>query len=64
MPDLTKRQVQVLLQLQGYQVPEPDLTEVTYRLNALMERLREFDELGVNNVEPWPTPLLRRDLNG
>ena len=62
--DLTKEQVQTLLRVQGYQVPEPDLTEVTHRLNALMERLREFDQLGVYAVEPWPTQLVRRDVDG
>jgi benzoyl-CoA reductase/2-hydroxyglutaryl-CoA dehydratase subunit BcrC/BadD/HgdB len=64
MPDLTKEQVNALLKLQGYNVPEQDLTETTHRLNALMERLREFDKLNLYDVEPWPIQLLRSDVHG
>jgi GTP cyclohydrolase I len=64
MPDLSKEQVTTLLQTMGYEVPEPDLTETTHRLNALMERMREFDKLNLYHVEPWPVQFVRRDLNG
>ncbi len=64
MSDLTKEQVDKLLKLQGHDVPDKDLTEVTHRLNALMERLRHFDSLDLCNVEPWPLELLRCGLNG
>ena len=64
MPDLSKEQVTTLLQTMGYEVPEPDLIETTHRLNALMERMREFDKLNLYHVEPWPAQFVRRDLNG
>lgn len=66
MADLTKEQVEALLQTMGYDVPEPDLTEVTYRINALMDGMRELDSLNVFDTEPWPVPplSLRRKDNG
>ena len=60
MSDMTKAQVEALLALHGYEVPEPDLTEVVHRLNALMESLRQLDALDVYHVEPWPVQPLRR----
>ena len=52
--DLTRDEVAALLELQGYRIPDDELTEVTHRLNALMERMRELDALGLGEVEPWP----------
>lgn len=60
MPDLTKAEVAALLRLQGYDVPEPDLSEIVHRVNALAESLVELDALDVFHVEPWPVQPLRR----
>lgn len=60
MSDLTKLHVASLLSLHGYDVPEPDLTEIVHRLNALMESLMQLDELDVYHVEPLPMQPLRR----
>jgi hypothetical protein len=60
MGDLTKGQVASLLSLQGYEVPEPDLTEITHRINALIESLQGLDALDVYHVEPWPVQPVRR----
>jgi len=54
MEDLTKEQVASLLSVHGYAIPQPDLAEVTHRINALMESLQALDDLGVYHVEPWP----------
>lgn len=60
MADLTKAHVASLLTLHGYEVPEPDLTEIVHRLNALMDSLRQLDALDVYHVEPWQVQPLRR----
>lgn len=60
MSDLTKAEVVSLLRLHGYDVPEPDLSEIVHRVNALAESLLELDALDVFHVEPWPVQPLRR----
>ena len=60
MADLTKAQVVSLLSLHGYEVPEPDLTEVVHRINALVDSLKQLDALDLYHVEPWPVQPLRR----
>jgi hypothetical protein len=60
MADLTKAHVAAVLALHGYDIPEPDLSEVVHRVNALIESLRQLDALDVYNVEPWPVQPLRR----
>ena len=60
MTDLTKAQVVSLLSLHGYDVPEPDLTEVVHRINALIESLKQLDALDVYHVEPWPVQPVRK----
>ena len=60
MADLTKAQVVSLLSLHGYDVPEPDLTEVVHRINALIESLKQLDALDVYHVEPWPVQPVRK----
>lgn len=60
MADLTKAQVARLLALHDYEVPEPDLSEIVHRLNALIDSLKQLDTLDVYHVEPWPVQPLRR----
>lgn len=60
MTDLTRAQVVSLLSLHGYDVPEPDLTEVVHRINALIESLKQLDALDVYHVEPWPVQPVRK----
>ncbi len=64
MADLTKAQVASLLTLHGYDVPEPDLTEIVHRLNALIESLKQLDGLDVYHVEPLPVQPVRRPDHG
>ena len=64
MADLTREQVISLLSLHGYEVPEPDLTEVVHRINALTESLKGLDALDVYHVEPWPVQPLRGSSHG
>ncbi len=53
MAGLTRAQVRNLLAIQGFSPPEPDLTEVVYRINALIEGLMMLEDLDVFQVEPW-----------
>lgn len=64
MADLTKPEVISLLSLHGYEVPEPDLTEVVHRINALVDTLKGLDALDVYHVEPWPVQPLRSPNHG
>ncbi len=57
MPELTSEQVRLLLSLQGYEVPETDLVEITARFNALVDGLSQFEQFGPLDKEPWPNLL-------
>ena len=54
MSDLTKEEVTALGRAVGLEIPEPELTEVTYSLNALLEALNEINPPGLDAVEPLP----------
>ncbi len=54
MPDLTKDEVRALGHAVGLEIQDPDLTEVTYSLNALLEALDEINPPGLDKVEPLP----------
>lgn len=53
MPGLTQSEVRSLLNVQGWDPPEPELTEVYYRINALLEALNRLDDLDVHHIEAW-----------
>jgi hypothetical protein len=52
--DLTTEQVGALAAALGLPVTGDDLTEVTHRLNALIEALEPLAELPLETVEPVP----------
>lgn len=54
MSDLTREEVSALGHAVGLEIPEPELTEVTYSLNALLEALNEINPPGLDAVEPLP----------
>ena len=54
MSDLTSEQVGALAAALGLPVTPDDLTEVTHRLNALIEVLSPLAELPLETVEPVP----------
>ena len=54
MVDLTKEEIVALGHAVGLEIQEPDLTEVTYSLNALLEALDEINPPGLDSVEPLP----------
>ena len=54
MVDLTKDEVRALGHAVGLEIQDPDLTEVTYSLNAILEALEKINPPGLDKVEPLP----------
>ena len=54
MPDLTKDEIKALGHAVGLELQDPELPEVTYNLNALLEALDEINPPGLAEVEPLP----------
>ena len=54
MTDFTREEIRSQLNMQGFDPPEPEFTEVVYRINALIEGLKKLDDLDVYHIEPWP----------
>ena len=54
MTDLTKDEVRALGHAVGLEIEDPDLTEVTFSLNAILEALDEINPPGLEDVEPLP----------
>lgn len=54
MPDLSNQEVQALGKSVGLDIQEPQLTEVAYSLNAILESMAEIDIPGTNAEEPLP----------
>ena len=52
MADLTEEQIKALGVAAGVDIPEKDLAEVSYSLNALLEALEEIEVPGLEDVEP------------
>ena len=54
MADLTKDEVKAMGHAVGLEIDDPDLTEVTHSLNALLESLDQINPPGLDSVEPLP----------
>ena len=54
MPDLSKDEVVALGHAGGLEIQDPELTEVMYSLNALLESLDQINPPGLDSVEPLP----------
>jgi hypothetical protein len=54
MKELTKDEVRGLGHAVGLEIQDPELTEVTYSLNALLEDLEHINPPGLETVEPLP----------
>jgi len=52
--DLTNPEIQALGRAVGLDIQEPELTEVAYSLNAILEMMDKIEVPGVNAVEPLP----------
>ena len=54
MADLTKDEIRAMGKAVGLDIQDPELTEVMYSLNALLESLDAINPPGLNDVEPLP----------
>jgi hypothetical protein len=59
MADLTTEEVRAMGCAVGLEIPEPELTEVTYSLNALLEALEAINPPELAAIEPLPVILPR-----
>jgi len=60
MKALTKDEVRGLGHAVGREIQDPELTEVTSSLNALLEDLDQMNPPGLDKVEPLPILLPSR----
>ena len=54
MQELTTEEVRGLGHAVGLEIQDPELTGVTYTLNALLEALDHINPPGLDTVEPLP----------
>ncbi len=54
MADLTKEEIVALGHAVGLEIREPELAEVTYSLNALLEALDAINPPELENIEALP----------
>lgn len=54
MADLNKDEIRALGHAVGLEIKDPELTEVMYSLNALLEALDQINPPGLDSVEPLP----------
>ena len=54
MTELTNQEIQALGRAVGLDIQEPELTQVGYSLNAILEAMAAIEVPGVNAVEPLP----------
>jgi hypothetical protein len=57
MINLTTTEVQALGHAVGLEIQDPELTEVTYSLNALLQALEAINPPGLGSTEPLPVIL-------
>ena len=61
MPELSNEEIKGLARSAGLKLEDPELTEVAYSLNAIVEAMDEIDVPGLNHVEPLPIILPERE---
>jgi len=54
MDELSNEQVAALAAAVNLNIQDPDLTQVAYSLNAILEAMGDIDLSGLNAVEPLP----------
>ena len=54
MTDLSDQEIQALGRAVGLDIQEPELTQVAYSLNAILEAMAAIEAPGLNAVEPLP----------
>jgi Asp-tRNA(Asn)/Glu-tRNA(Gln) amidotransferase C subunit len=62
MIGLSNQEVHALGRAVGLDIQEPELSQVAYSLNAILELMEEIDVPGVNAVEPLPIILPQEEV--
>lgn len=62
MSELTNEEISALAHAVEFDIQEPELTEVGYSLNAILEAMSEINIPGLNDVEPLPIILPQREV--
>ncbi len=62
MADLTNEEVKALGRAVGLKIEEPELQQVAYSLNAILEAMAAIDVPGMNDVEPLPLIFPEREV--
>ena len=61
MADLTNDEIRALGRSVGLDIQEPELTQVGYSLNAILEAMDGIEVSGVHLVEPLPLNLAAQE---
>ena len=61
MTDLSKDDVSAMGRAVGFNIEDPDLSEVTEVLNAIIESMDEINPHGLESVEPLPIILPKEE---
>ncbi len=64
MSSLTNEEVLALARVVDLEIHEPDLTQVRYSLNAILEAMDQVDIPGLNAQEPLPIIPPQEDADG
>jgi hypothetical protein len=64
MDELSNEQVATLAAAVNLNIQDPDLTQVAYCLNAILEAMGDIDVSGLNAVEPLPIIAPATGLSG
>ena len=54
MSSLDKEEIRALGKAAGLEICDPELTEVYYNLNAILQAMEDIDVPGLNEQEPLP----------
>ncbi len=54
MAELSNEDIKALGRAVNLDIQEPELTQVAYSLNAILEEMDKIDIPGLNSVEPLP----------
>ena len=64
MSNLTNEEVRAIARAVDQKIEEPDLTQVRYSLNAILNGMGGIDVPGLNTQEPLPIIPPQEDLDG
>ena len=64
MSNLTNEQIRAMGKAVNLEIEEPDLTQVRYSLNAILDAMDAIDVPGLNAREPLPIILPQEESDG